>query len=48
MKLEKVLNHKFREDLYINKIVTSSDEIEQEDRMLINEILLKEVLRRRI
>jgi len=46
MKLEKVVNHRFREDLYVNKIVTSGDEVKQEDKAYINEILLKEVLRR--
>ena len=48
MKLEKVRNHEFREDLYVNKIVTPSNEVNQEDKALINEILLKEVLRRRL
>lgn len=48
MKLEKVRNHRIREDLYANKIVTSNDEVKQEDRRLINQILLKEVLRRRM
>ena len=48
MKLEKVRNHSFREDLYVNKIITPSDEVEQEDKRLINQILLKEVLRRRM
>jgi len=48
MKLEKVRNHRFREDLYVNKIITPSNEVKQEDIALINEILLKEVLRRRI
>ena len=48
MKLEKVRNHSFREDIYVNKIVTPSDEVKQEDKNLINQILLKEVLRRRM
>ena len=48
MKLEKVRNHEFREDLYVNKIVTPSNEVNPEDKALINEILLKEVLRRRL
>ena len=48
MKLEKVRNHEFREDLYMNKIVTPSNEVNQEDKASINEILLKEVLRRRL
>ena len=48
MRLEKVLNHKLREDLYINKIITPHQEIKPEEKMLINEILLKEVLNRRL
>jgi len=48
MKLEKVRNHSFREDLYVNKIITPSDQVDQEEKNLINQILLKEVLRRRM
>jgi hypothetical protein len=46
--LEEVLPHHFREDIYINQIVTSHDEVKESDKILINLILLKEVARESI
>ncbi len=43
--LEEVLPHRFRDDIYINQIVTSHDEVKESDKIIINRILLKEVAR---
>ncbi len=48
MRLEKVLSHySRRDDIYLNIIITPHEEITLEERMQINDILLKEVLGRR-
>lgn len=43
--LEEVLSHPFREDIYINQIVTSHDEVKESEKIIINRILLREVVR---
>jgi hypothetical protein len=43
--LEEVLSHPFREDIYINQIVTSYDEVKESEKIIINRILLREVAR---
>jgi len=46
--LEEVLPHRFREDIYINQIVTSYDKVQESDKIIINRILLREVARESI
>ena len=41
--LEKVKSHSYRDDLYINEIIASQDEIKENDKVMIKRILLKEV-----
>ena len=48
MRLEEVLSHPFRDDIYINQIVTPYEEVKDSDKTVINRILLKEVARRRL
>jgi len=43
MTLEKVKSHSYRDDLYINEIIASQDEIKENDKVMIKRILLKEV-----
>ena len=43
MMLEKVKSHSYRDDLYINEIIASQDEIKENDKVMIKRILLKEV-----
>ena len=43
--LEEVLSHPFREDIYINQIVTAQDEVIESEKIIINRILLKEIAR---
>ena len=48
MRLEKVLKHySNRDDIYLNIIITPHEKISHEERMQINQILLKEVLNRK-
>ena len=46
MILEEVKPHPYRDDIYINQIVTPYNQIKKSERTLINRILLKEVARR--
>jgi len=46
--LEEVLSHPSREDIYINQIITSCDEVKESEKTIINRILLKEVARESI
>ncbi|MHA2005867.1 MAG: hypothetical protein ACXABO_00020 [Promethearchaeota archaeon] len=48
MILEEVLSHPFRDDIYINQIVTPYEDVKESDKNIINRILLKEVARERI
>ena len=48
MLLEEVLSHPFRDDIYINQIVTPPSEVKEIDKIIINRILLKEVGREMI
>jgi hypothetical protein len=45
MILEEVRPHPSRDDIYINFIVTPSNEIQLKDKKLVNRILIKEVAR---
>ena len=46
--LEEVLNHPYREDIYINQIITSYEDVKESEKIIINRILLKEVARESI
>jgi len=48
MHLEQVLPHPLRDDIYINEIITPHNEVSQNDKQLVNRILLKEVARRKV
>ena len=48
MILEQVEDNKFRKDLYINRVITPYNEVREEDRIIINRILLKEVARNEV
>jgi len=43
MILVKVKSHSFRDDLFINEIVASQDQIRKSEKEIIKRILLKEV-----
>jgi hypothetical protein len=46
--LEEVLPHRFRDDIYINQIVTLHEDVKESDKIIINRILLREVARESI
>ena len=46
MILEEVRSHPYRDDIYINQIITPYNEIEVDDKNIVNQLLLKEVARR--
>lgn len=46
MILEQVMPHPRRDDIYINEIITAHNEVTQNDKQMVNRILLKEVARR--
>jgi hypothetical protein len=46
--LEEVLPHPLKDDIYINQIVTSQDEVKESEKIIINRILLREVGRESI
>jgi len=43
MILEEVPPHPFRDDIYINTVITTHDEVKNSDKMMVKRILLKEV-----
>ncbi len=43
MILEEVECHPHREDIYINNVITPHDFIKEQDKKIINRILLKEI-----
>ena len=43
MTLEKVKSHSYRDDIFINEIIASQDEIKENDKVMVKRILLKEV-----
>ncbi len=46
MILEQVLPHPYRDDIYINEIITPHNKVSQGDKQMVNHLLLKEVARR--
>ncbi len=48
MLLEKVLRHPYRDDIYINEIITPHNEVTQSDKQMVIRILLKEIARKGI
>jgi hypothetical protein len=46
MRLEQVLPHPYRDDLYINEIITPHNQVSQSDKHMVNRLLLKEIARR--
>lgn len=46
MILEEVRPHPYRDDIYINQIITPYNEIKIDDINIVNQLLLKEVARR--
>ncbi|MHA1805158.1 MAG: hypothetical protein ACTSU4_11635 [Promethearchaeota archaeon] len=41
--LEQVLPHQFRDDIYIDKVITSDEKIKSEDKKIIIKILYDEL-----
>jgi len=48
MRLEQVLPHPYRDDIYINEIITPHNEISLSDKKMVNLLLLEEVTRREV
>ncbi len=48
IRLEEVMPHPFKEEIYINQIVTHYDEVMKSEKIIINRILLREVGRESI
>jgi len=40
--------HPNRDDIYINQIITPHTQVKDSDKILVNRILLKEVVKRRV
>ncbi|MFX0023380.1 MAG: hypothetical protein ACFE9S_13720 [Candidatus Hermodarchaeota archaeon] len=38
--------HPYREDIYINQIITPHNKVTQSDKQMVNRLLLKEVARK--
>ncbi|MFX1409810.1 MAG: hypothetical protein ACFFA6_05635 [Promethearchaeota archaeon] len=43
MTLEKVKNHKYREDLFSNEVLQKGYKVDFKDKLIIKEILIEEV-----
>ncbi|MHA1725795.1 MAG: hypothetical protein ACTSXH_13340 [Promethearchaeota archaeon] len=41
--LEEVLSHQFRDDIYIDKVISTAEEIKSEDKNIIIKILYDEL-----
>lgn len=48
MILEQVLPHPYRDDIYINQIITPHDKVSQGEKEIINHILLIEIANSKI
>jgi hypothetical protein len=48
MILEQVLPHPYRDDIYINEIITPHNKVTESDKQMVNHLLLKEVARREV
>ncbi|MFX0007282.1 MAG: hypothetical protein ACFFA7_10470 [Promethearchaeota archaeon] len=48
MILEKVLPHPYRDDIYINEIITPHNKVTESDKQMVNRLLLEEVARREV
>ena len=48
MILEEVLSHPFREEIYVNQIVTPHNLVKDSDKIIINKMLLREIARESI
>lgn len=48
MILEEVPPHPFRDDIYINSVITPYDEVKNSDKMMVKRILLKEIATKEI
>ncbi len=48
MHLEEVKPHPFKDEIYINQIVTTFDKVPESEKIIINQILLREVARESI
>ena len=46
MLLEQVLPHPYRDDIYINEVITPHNKVTQSDKQMIIHLLLKEVATR--
>ena len=46
MLLEQVLPHPYRDDIYINEIITPHNKVPQSDKQMVNRLLLKEVAKK--
>jgi len=44
MILEEVQRHQYRDDIYINKIITPYDLVKKKDKNIINRILFEELI----
>ena len=45
MILEEVQSHQFRDDIYINNVITPHESVQKRDKQLVKNILLKETSR---
>ena len=43
MIIEEVQGHRYRDDIYINEIITPHDKVKEEDKLIINHMLLREI-----
>lgn len=45
MLLEEVPPHPFRDEIYINTVITPHEEVKNSDKLMVKRILLKEIAR---
>lgn len=43
MILEQVLPHQYRDDIFIDKVITPHEKIKEIDKIIINRMLLREI-----
>ncbi len=44
MILEQVLPHQYRDDIYIDQVITPHDKVTEFDKNIINRMLLREII----
>ena len=48
MILEEVTPHPFRDDIYINPVITSYNKVKKSDALMVKRILMSEIVRKNI